>query len=228
MIPNSKLLIMGLVVILLSCNEIDNYSAPNGHIYGTLIDKTTNEPFQTQQPNGFFIRLFEQGGSINSPISFHGKADGTFENAWIFENTYKIIPTEGAFFPVDTAVVLIGTKTEINFDVVPFLTVKDVSLTSNNTAITANYKITRSKVGDKIIERKTLVSEIPTVDNVTYDFKEEVNLSEISDEDILNSSFTDVITGLTSGKTYYARIGVRTNNSFRKYNYSKIFEITVQ
>ena len=222
-----KILIIGLVVAAFSCDEIGNYDAPNGSVQGQLIDKMTNQPFQAQQPNGFFIRFFEQGGSMNSPISIHGKPDGSFENALIFQNQYKIVPVEGAFFPVDTAIVQIGTETAINFEVIPFLAVTDVSITSSNNGITASYSIARSKEGDKIIERKTLVSAIPTVDNVTYDFKKEVNISKITDDNILKQSFTDVIDGLTSGKIYYVRIGVRTNNAFKKYNYSKIFPITV-
>jgi len=223
-----KILIVGLLIAVFSCDEIDNYEAPNGYVHGQLIDNITNQPFQAQQPNGFFIRFFEQGASMNSPISIHGKPDGTFENALIFQNQYKVVPVEGAFFPVDTAVVQVGTETVINFEVIPFLAVTDVSITSNNNKIIASYSITRSKVGGKIIERKTLVSEIPTVNNVTYDFKKEINTSEIADDNILSQTFTDEIDGLSSGKVYYVRIGVRTNNAFGKYNYSKIFEITVQ
>lgn len=224
----NKLLIIGLVIATISCGEIDNYDAPNGYIHGQLIDKITNESFQSQQPNGFIIKLFEQEGSMNSPILFHGKPDGTFENALIFQIKYKIIPVEGAFFPVDTTVVEVRKETEVNFEVIPFLAIDEVTITTNSNKITTNYNITRSKEGDKIIDRITLVSEIPTVDNVTYDFKKEISLSEIPDEDILKQSFTDVIEGLTSGKTYYVRIGARTDNDYRKYNYSKIFEITIQ
>lgn len=224
----NKLLAIGLVIAAFSCDEIDNYDAPNGYVHGQLIDKITNQPFQSQQPNGFIIRLFEQDRSVNSPISFHGKSNGTFENALIFQNTYKIVPVEGAFFPVDTSVVKVGKESEINFEVIPFLAITEVTVSTNSNKITTNYNITRSKVGAKIIERITLVSEIPTVDNITYKFKLEKNLSEIPDESILNQSFSDVIDGLTSGKTYYVRVGARTNNANRKYNFSKIFEITVQ
>lgn len=224
----NKLLVIGFVLAALSCNEIDNYDSPDGYIHGQLIDQITNQPFQAQQPNGFTVRLFEEGGSVNSPISFHGKSDGTFENALIFQNKYKIVPVEGAFFLVDTAVVQVGQETEVNFEVIPFLAITEVSVTTENNKITSNYSIARSKKGDKIIDRITLVSEIPTVNNITYDFQTENSLSEIPDENILDQSFTDVFEGLTSGKTYYVRVGARTDNDYRRYNYSKIFEITVQ
>src|SRR3989337_2921695 len=101
------LLIIVIVTLFTSC-EIDNYAEPNGAIYGNIIDNITNETLQSEQPGGFNIKLYEKGGRMNSPIIFSGKPDGTFENAWIFRNEYKVIPTEGAFFPVDTAVVKVG------------------------------------------------------------------------------------------------------------------------
>lgn len=220
------LLIISIAAILFSCNEIDNYAAPNGDIYGKLTDNITNKPIQSEQPNGFTIKLFEKGGMLNSPIVFQGKSDGTFENSMIFQNEYKVLPTEGAFFTVDTAVVKVGSRTEANFTVTPFLAVINVSVQPSAGKITANYKIARTMVGDKITERKTLVSKIPTVNNVIYNSKNETNISGILDADILASQFTDDVTGLTSGD-YYVRVAVRTNNSLKKYNYSEVFKVTV-
>src|SRR5690606_30681759 len=107
---------ISFVLIIITACEIDNYDPPNGGVVGTLTDKITKENFQTEQPNGFYIKLFEKGGEIFSPITFSGKPDGTFENAWIFQNEYKVVPTEGAFFPVDTATILVGERTEQNFE----------------------------------------------------------------------------------------------------------------
>jgi hypothetical protein len=214
------------MLLLAACSEIDNYGEPNGAIYGTLTDNITNEPLQSEQPNGFNIKLFEKGGQMNSPIIFSGKADGTYENAWIFQNEYKVIPTEGAFFPVDTVVVNVGSRTEVNFTVIPFLAVVNASVQPSAGKITASYRIARSRVGDKIIERKTLVSKIPTVNNAIYNWKQDTNVSGIADEDLLGTQFTDEVTGLAAGK-YYVRIAVTTNNALKRYNYSEVFEVTV-
>jgi hypothetical protein len=211
---------------LLSCSKIDNYDTPNGDIYGKLTDNITTESLQSEQPGGFNIKLFEKGGLINSPITFSGKPDGTFENAWIFQNEYKVLPTEGAFFTVDTVVVKVGAHTEVNFTVTPFLAVANVSVQPSAGKVTANYKILQTKVGSKIVERKTLVSKIPTVNNVIFNSKKDTNISGIPDTDILASSFTDEVAGLTAGD-YYVRIAVRTNNALKKYNYSKVFKVTV-
>src|SRR5690606_38377713 len=159
------------------------------------------------------------------PIIFTGKPDGSFENAWIFQNEYRVVPTEGAFFPVDTAIVQVGTRTEVNFTVTPFLAVTDASIQADGGKITATYQIARTTAAEKIVERKTLVSKIPTVNNAIFDFKRETNLSGIPDEDILTASFTDEV-AVPAG-TYYVRVAVRTDNALRRYNYSEIVEINV-
>lgn len=217
-----------IVVLVISCDEIDNYDMPNGAIYGKLTDLMTNEGLQTEQPNGFSVKLFEKGGLKNLPISFYGKPDGTFENAMIFQNEYKVIPCEGAFFPLDTITINVKSRTECNFDVMPFLTVTNVSVTPSVGKVTASYKIVRDRVGDKIVERKTLVSRVPGVNNVTYDFRfQQTNLNQTADDVILGTQYTDEVTGLSSGKTYYVRIAVRTNNSLKKYNYSKVYQVEI-
>lgn len=220
-------ILAGMLVFIFACKKIDNYDAPGGGIYGTLTDQVTGEPLQSEQPNGYTIRLFEKSGSMNSPISFQGKADGTYENAMIFRNEYKVIPCEGAFFPLDTVSLKIDARTELNFEVIPFLTVEGAAVASSAGKITANYKITRPRAADKIVERETLVSSIPTVNSVVYDFRAVTDLSGTNDTDILAASCTDEITGLVSGKTYYVRIAVRTNNELKRYNYSKVFQVVI-
>jgi hypothetical protein len=216
-----------VIIIFLGSCKIDNYRPPNGGIHGKLLDKITGENLETQQPNGFSVQLFEKGGSINSPITILGKADGTFENSFIFQNEYKVLPTQGAFFPVDTLTIQIGSNSEANFEVMPFLAVSNTAVTASSGKITANYEIVRSQGEDKIVERQTLVSEIPTVNNVLFDFKSQENLSGVPDDEILSSHYSDVVEGLTPGKLYYVRIAVRTNNKLNKYNYSKVFQIIV-
>lgn len=232
MIRNKIILLLFILAALSSCGEIDNYDFPDGGIYGTLTDLSTNEGIQSEAPNGFNIKMFEKGGLINTPITFAGKPDGTFENALVFQNEYKILPVEGPFFPTtDTAVIQVGARTEINFDVIPFLTVTNVTVTPAAGQVTVTYGISRMQVGGKINVRKTMVSTIPTVNN-TYNTKNKsTNTSSIADVDLLATTFTDVVTGLVSGKKYWVRVGVEADgsgfNSLKRYNYSKVFEVTI-
>lgn len=229
MIQKNTLCTIIVVMMLASCGKIDNYKAPDGDIYGKLVDSITKDNLQNDQPNGFAIKLFENGASMTSPIRTTGKSDGTYENAFVFQKEYTVVPTDGAFFPVDTARgVKIGTHTELNFNVMPFLAVTNATVTPSAGQIKTTYTIARSRVGDKIVERKTLVSKIPTVNNVVFDYNfEDTDLAGTPDDTLLSTNFNDVVTGLTSGSTYYVRIAVRTDNPLQKYNYSKVFTVKI-
>jgi len=221
-----RIIVIVLLAFSVSCS-IDNYDPPNGGIRGKLIDKITNTNFQTQQPNGYNVLLFEKGGSQNIPLIITGKPDGTFENSYIFQNEYKVIVTEGAFFPLDTVVVQIGERTEVDFEVMPYVALTDVDVTASTGKISATYNIARQQVSGKILDRMTLVSEIPTVNNVVFDHRRATDLSAVDDQEILTDTFVDEIEGLTSGKKYYVRVAARIESALGRYNYSDIFEITV-
>lgn len=220
-----KIFFLFLVVLFNSCDmgNQDNYDEPNGRIYGSITDNLTNEPFQSEQPNGCQVILEEV--NANLPIKFWGKSDGTFENAWIFQNGYKV-SIEGAFFPADPIDITVGKNTEVNFTVTPFIAITNASVQTSPGKVTVTYQIARSQVGDKISEIKTLVSDVPTVNNVVFVAKKETGVLELTDEDILATTFTDEITDLDPG-VYYVRVAARTNNALNRYNYSKVFTVTV-
>ena len=77
------------------------------------------------------------------------------------------------------------------------------------------------------MERKAVAFQSDKVSSTVFNAQVTTNLSAIPDEDILDTEFTDTITGLESGKTYYVRVAAKTNNSNNKYNYSEIIQITV-
>lgn len=237
MIRKNIILFLFILSLLSACSKIDNYKAPDGGVYGKLTDLMTNEGIQTEQPNGYNIKLFEKGRSLNSPITFSGKPDGSFENVLIFQNEYKVLPVEGAFFPItDTAVVQIGKSTEVNFSVMPFLSVTNVTVTPGANKVTVVYNIARSQVGGKITTRKCMISKVPTCSNAFNNLNKSTTTSSISDVTLLATTFTDVVTGTTafplvSGKTYWVRVGALATgsgyNSLNRYNYSKIIQITM-
>lgn len=215
------------VAVCASCSKIDNYVAPDGGIHGVLTDNLTGENFQTEQPNGFTVKLFEKGGKGNSPIAFQGKPDGTFENAFIFKNDYKLLVTEGAFFPLDTVNVSVDANSESNFKVTPFLAIVNPAVKAEAGKVVVTYQLKREIAADKIIERKVLVSRVPTVNNSIFDFKSQADLTAVTDVVILASDYSDTVSGLTSGQTYYVRVAARTNNALKKYNYSKVFAVKI-
>lgn len=222
--------IFGLIMIVIgltfsSCEQ-DNYSLPQGGIKGSVLD-SSNNPIQTEQPGGIKIRMIElKYGDGVTPNDFWCKADGTFVNEFVFEGKYKVVPIEGAFFPVDPVEVNISGVTNVDFKVVPYLKIEaTASLSGGNVVV--SYKLSRERVGGKITEVKTLVSSYPTVSNTINEKSITHNLSGTDDVSILATNYTDTVTGLSSGKTYYIRVGAIAVNSYNKFNYSAIFEIKI-
>ena len=224
------LIIHSFLICLAGCSKLDNYEAPNGTLFGNIIDSVTKQPILTEQPNGIQIRYIEQN-YINPKVSvqnFFVKDNGTYERAMLFAATYKVIPVEGAFFPVtDTALVTINEngRTELNFTVTPYLNLTANARADGNNII-VTYNITRPRAADKIIERKALVSVVPTVNNTTWFKNVTTSTSSITDNVILSTTYNDTIKSLASG-TYYVRAAARTGNAYNKFNYSSVATISI-
>lgn len=220
--------LLSFPLLFTSCSH-DNYPAPNAGIKGSIVDMTTGDAVQTEQPNGIKVRLLEEAYGANvSPIDFWAKPDGTFEDANVFSGKYRVVPVEGAFFPADTTEVDIQGSVEVNFKVTPYLTIAATATpAADKGTVKVDYKISREKVADKIISCKVLASAYPHVSNIINEFSVSHDLSGESDESILATGFTDNLTGLTSGETYYFRVAASTNNPYNKYNYSPVIALKI-
>lgn len=227
----SIVLVIGLVFLICSCG-LDNYSEPEAGIKGKIIDSKSNKPIQTVQPNGFQIRLIEISSKYKNPvpIDFWGKADGTYKNTKLFADKYKVIPINGAFFKPDTATVILhsGKISTVNFTVTPFLEITNVSVTPTSGGAIVKYQIVKSSKSNKIITSESLASRYPSVAHTVFEQKVSHDLSNTQDKLITNTLFKDTISGLISGETYYIRVAARTDNANNRYNYSKVFKITIQ
>jgi hypothetical protein len=214
-----------LLFFVVSCN-IDNYDLPGETLQGKLTDASGN-PYITEQPNGFQIRMIEEGSP--QPRDFQGKPDGTFMNTKIFKGNYKILPINGAFFPVtDTVKTEISGVTTVDFKITPYATVK-ATIAANGKDLVATYRISKATGAGKISAARLLVNKWDPNLGMNYSDKSMVRtLSAIADETIVATDYTDQITGyLESGVTYYARIAVLATNSLGKYNFSTVQKIIV-
>ncbi|MDR1982141.1 MAG: DUF3823 domain-containing protein [Tannerellaceae bacterium] len=222
-----------LIVCLLfglfaSCDKLDTYDEPKETLTGAVIDITTNKPIQTEQPNGYRLRLMELSWSDNPiPLYFWGKADGTFNNSKVFAGEYEITPVEGAFFSPAPQTVKIKGTVNVEFKVTPYLSVHADQITLANDQLLVKYRILRTQEGDKIYDSRVFVSTNPNVGfNVLIGSLSPLrDLRSIDDQTILQTTFEEQITGLEKGKTYYVRIGARTNNPSLRYNFSETTKI---
>jgi hypothetical protein len=221
-------LILLLVPLTFSCTKVDNYAAPDAGINGTIIDNVTKSGIQTEQPDGIRIRLLQSGYENVIPIDFWVKSDGSFENKMLFSGTYKVIPIEGAFLPPDTAIVTINKGiTTVNFNVTPFLNITASEPTVVDNDIIIHYTISEpAQVNYKIVTSQTMAANVPAVSQAVNDYTVTRDLSGTTNDIIVNTQFTDTLTEVQKG-TYYVRVGATTNNALGKYNYSKVFPVTI-
>ena len=213
-----------LLLFVASC-KLDNYTTPQETLKGTLADSDGN-PYITEEPNGFKIRMIEQGSP--TPRDFWGMADGKFNNTKIFRGKYKIVPTDGAFFPVDTLKQEISGITIINFKITPYLTI-NASIVQNGSDLKATYTIKQALGTGKIKNARLLVNKWNPNIGMNYSDKSMMrDLSGVSDATIVQTEYTDQIVGyLESGVTYYARVAVFADNPIGKYNFSTVQKIVV-
>ena len=218
------------MVLLYSC-ELDNYEPPTMTIEGKVVDEVTGENIYTQQPNGIKIRLLEEGFTTPTPYDFWAMTDGTFRTTKVFPKKFKVLILEGAFedSSVDTLDVDVTKSNQtIEFQVVPYARLKNVSITVSGTSVIATYNIERT-TSTKVPQSSFLMLHQSVILHYqTTGLKKSAanSLSSLTPAALAAKNFSDQITGLASG-TYYARVGVLTNNSLSRYNYIQIVKVVI-
>lgn len=236
--------------VFASCSFDDNYDGPNASFYGQLIDDLTHAPMYSEQPSGFQIRFKEVSwGPDAQPQTFQGKPDGSFNWEQLFgytgskyDNspydvaTYEVEPYDGAFDIVGDAKKTIevrpGERVEVNFNVIPFISLTEEHSLDGNT-LTVKYAMSRNndhkavriqKSGVIISSRTQYLSgglNVGGYEDQYTKFKSAPQLMTYVD----GREFVETIT-LDPGKTYWMRVGAKLTGSER-WNYTKTIEITV-
>ncbi|RQP07920.1 DUF3823 domain-containing protein [Parapedobacter defluvii] len=222
--PLIYLLALAAIFSISAC-ETDSYELPGETLQGKLIDPE-GEPLITEQPNGFRIRLLEEGAS--QFYDFWGKADGTFRNTKLFPAKYTIYPFDGPFFPVEPVERELNGVLTVDFTVIPYAKIQ-ASIVEEGQNINATFQISKAAGAGKIKDVQLLVTKWnPNVGMYCKDWNVANDLSGIPDVDIQNTTHTLALPGvLEKGVTYYARVAVLCENTLGRYNLSPITEITV-
>ena len=229
-----NIIIFNIVTIgalfICSC-EIDNYQAPNLTLKGVVVDVITGEPIQTRQPDGIRVRLLQDGYENPTPLDFWVKPDGTFQNTRLFAGTYEVSIIDGPFeeSSVEPIIVDLNSNKTIQFEVAPFARISDVDISGSGGTITANYKISGTS-GTRDMLKSVLFCH---TGNIVHEQTRGLisssanDLSTLTENEISSTIFMDEISGLETGKTYYVRVGVLSDNPLNRYNYSPIMKINL-
>ena len=214
--------IFGLSALLLSsCNyfEYDNYEAPNSGLEGTVVESRF----------------------------FWGKADGTFLNTKIFAGKYRITLKEGAFYAPEPEVVYLKENrlTRLDYSVIPYarVNIDEITLTGskqNNLEIKYTIEDTEKEVNTEgldeglytLSEAQVFISsKSPNVgvnnSETKYTIRAKKEFERGDYEPGVPFQVVEKnVRNLDPGK-YWVRIGVRTANPQKRYNFSTIKEIVV-
>lgn len=240
-------LVIGAAMLsLASCVKIDNWAAPGSQFSGNVIDSYTGQNLVIDQ-NDWSIRIWEKTwtASVAQYQSIPIKADGTYNNTKLFPGTYDMLAYGGPFWPCDTIKgVVLGTSTQQDFTVTPYLQVLNftATLTGTSLTLTCNLKAPRVTGLKDLYDVKAFLSLTTFCGNSNY-----INIAEYNNlRKQINRSWaaelaaqTPPLTGDTgptysigplpvkSGYTYYVRVGASVNDANRKYNYSPIVQVVV-
>jgi len=222
------------VLLLFNSCQNDNYAEPSETLSGRIIDSTTGDNIVTTSM-GISLKMWEISWSATpSPQSLNVKDDGTYNNTKLFAAKYKIIPTNGAFWPAtDTTVVDInGGKTVQDFTVTPYLKLAITDYHLSGTTLTISGKIDAPIVDGlpQIIDIRPFVAITQYVGNANisnYSDPYKIDINKNFTDGVKDHIYTMTIRNLKASTTFYVRLGARVNDSFKNYNYSEVIKIDV-
>jgi len=231
-----------------SCTDIDNYDGPNAQMSGRLIDKTTGENYVTGQGE-FSIRIWEMSWSENpGPQDIPIKQDGTFSDSKLFAATYDMQPYGGPFWPAErqTDISLSG-HLQKDFEVTPYLKIVNFThrLEGNNLIVSCKLQAPITQDLPQVLEIRPFVSQTQFCgegnhineydkyeDGKRYYIKVNKNwwdgVGPMENNAVSHETYTpETPIPLKSGRSYYVRVGVNVEDTYRKYNYSEIVKVDV-
>ena len=140
-----------------SCDlfKIDNFSEPNAQVFGAIRDSVGGGLVETDLQNGSLIGAYELGEYAANPElrNWYIMESGEYRNNLVFANTYRFEFISCNFFPYtrDNVVINPGAN-EIDFHVVPFIRIKNLSITQDacNNRIVATFNIEGGKPTVKV------------------------------------------------------------------------------
>ncbi|NIG54955.1 DUF3823 domain-containing protein [Chitinophaga sp. Cy-1792] len=230
-----SLLVAAVVGMGYSCKKVDNYAGPNAAFQGNVIDVITGKNLLTES-GGYAVQLDELSwSSTPTPYYIPAKQDGTYEDTRIFSGHYRVTPTQGAFWPLtDTTYIDIAGNSSHDFKVTPYLEIQNFTwkLSGTTLQMTFNLFAPKSEGMPDVIDIQPFVNNTPFVGSgaTIYNVYTGPNIKTINapyTDVIAKTTYTLTVPNLLSGRTFYARVGVRVNDSYKKFNYSEIVKVDV-
>lgn len=153
-------LILSATIILLgvtSCDlfRLDNFPEPDAQVFGAIRDSVGGGLIETDLVNGSQIGTYELGQYADNPElkNWVVMTNGEYRNNLVYSNTYRIEFMSCNFFPYTIPQMVINPgPNQIDFQVVPFIRIKNLSITHDaaNNKIVATFNIEAGKPTVKV------------------------------------------------------------------------------
>ena len=130
-----------LLALLASCG-LDNYDEPQSYLKGKIVynGEAVNVRGTDERVR---LQLYQDGYAYKNPIEIFVGQDGSFSAA-LFNGDYKLVTRDGNGPWVnsrDTTYIKVSGNTEMNFEVTPFFTISNASITLSGNTVNANFNI---------------------------------------------------------------------------------------
>ena len=219
------------LVFLNSCglNELDNYPAPNATISGAIYDKDTKELVEQDIIRGSQIEYVEQGFANPENQYMVIKNDGTYQNKLMFANTYTMQLVRGNFVNLEKQEVVVSGDTKLDFQVQPYIRIKNASIVKSGTKIVATFNIEQT-VPNTVNRVVLFAHQEPNVGDPLHSVVVRQDINGVTDADTLYTLEIDLQANqnnLKTGKAYYFRVGALINAPEAKFNYAPTVRITL-
>jgi hypothetical protein len=134
---------LALGTVLSSC-EKDNMPGPDAKVFGTIKDKLTGQPVETELINGSRIEAFELGYPTQVSQVWVIKNNGEYRNNLVFAANYDFQLRNSNFFPISLLNHTIKPgDNQLDFTVEPYIRIKDPKITYDAAAkrVTATFSL---------------------------------------------------------------------------------------
>jgi len=229
---NSRyILFIVLGLFLFSSCELDNYDAPTASLSGSIIDIVTGELIQSDIIAGTKIELIEDGYDNPSSMRLVVKNDGTYQHTMLFENTYSMPPIRGGNFVPQTDTVRIEIKgdTKHDFEVLPYIRVKDASITIDGLKVTGKFKLEQTVDTLKVLRIGLFAHREPQVGEPLQSGRQlRVINRTVSPDEEFTLDLTLRARDFPLGQQYHFRVGAVIDAPEAKYNYAPAVRLLVE
>ncbi len=223
-------LFAGCLFVSCGLDKLDNYPGPNAKIHGGIYDAQTGELIEQDIIRGAQIEYIEKGWDNPETQYMIFKTDGTYRNNLMFSGDYFMKPVRGNFVPVEAKEITVNGDTEINFEVQPYIRIKNATIEQSNERIIASFNLEQT-VPNKIVRIGLFAHAEKNVGEPLHTVATQLNMNADADPDRLYRLEIELphnADKLKKGGTYYFRIGALIDAPEAKFNYAPTKAITIQ